>query len=292
VIRSKRRIALFFALLATVFAVAGLASSSASATSLTCTQTKNAFTTPYGCGGLQFQQFTHGVLDMSADGNWWDAPVRATTENQTGPTAPRQDWYVFADTNNNPVTQGGEGDLGDYVAMFAPNGVIPGGCDNGLLHHQACNHTNLVVSNSPSDFCLSVENVPTIVRGHHTFRWFAVLRNCFTGDSRDEGTPQFTLGSDLVTDAVNTVSNPNHYQVWAPVLGQTDESLVNEALLHPEFRHGVGGNARYVLDIQAGGPSGSRLLAYPFNGGLNQVVVVLGCQPPVTLISGLAQVCP
>lgn len=289
--RFKQRCALFIAILATVFTVTGLAASSANATSFTCTQTKNAYTTPYACGGLQFQQFTHGVLDMSADGNFWNASVRATTENQSGPAAPNQDWTVFAEDG---LITGGEGDLGQYVAMFTPNGVIPGGCDVGLQHHQTCGGLNTpqTVSNSPIDYCLSVENVPTVVRGHHTFRWFGVLRNCFLGDFRDEGSPTFTLAvapSDGVH--VNTVTNPNHYMVWAPVLGAQDESLVNEALLHPEFRHWVGGNSRYVLDIQAGGPSGSRLLAYPYNGGLNQVVKVIGCQPPVTLISGLAQVC-
>lgn len=287
------------ALLGVLALLAGLAgltagTGTARATTLTCTQTKAGFVTPFGCGGVQFQQFTHGILDMTADGSFWNAPVRAVTESMTNTS---QDWTAFIDPRdivpgNPPTIQGGEGDVGDYVAMFTPNGVIPGGCDTVTGPHGVCSADNNTVSSSPLDFCLSVQNIIRNVRGHLVERWVAVLRNCFGSNN-----PTFTLGQDKSADTQspltgNTVTNPNPYQVWAPVLDQANESLVNEALLSAFFRHFIGDNTRYVLDIAAGGPSGTQLLAYPANGGLNQNVKVIGCTPWLTLITGLAQVCP
>ena len=257
-------------------AVAGAAATTASATTLTCTQTKTSFATPYGCGGLQLQYQVKGILDMAADGNYWNAAVRVSTGSLTSTS---QDWTVFGDTANDPVTTGGEGDLGAYVAMYTPNGVIQGGV------------TGTTVNSSPLDFCLSVQNIQRVVRGVLSQRWVTVLRNCFNGTGG--GAPSFALGTGT---SPNTVTDPNQYQLWAPALATTTVpspvSLVNEALLSGSFRHGIGGNDRYVLDDTAWGGTGTQLIAYPANGGINQQWDVIGCTPPVTQISGLAAICP
>jgi hypothetical protein len=256
----------------------------ASATTLTCTQVKAVYITPYGCGGLQLGYQAKGVLDMAADGNFFNAAVRAEPESVTN-TA--EDWTVFA---LNGITTGGQDDLGQYTAMLTPDGVIPGGCAGAL----PCSATNPDVAVSPADFCLSVENVTRTVRGHRVQRWAAVLRSCFSPATGDDGSPVFVLGA--APAGINTVDDPNLYQLWSPVLATTQNpspiALVNDALLSPGLRHGIGGNDDYVLDDAASGGAGTQLLAYPANGGLNQEWSVIGCTPPVTQISGLNQLCP
>jgi hypothetical protein len=256
----------------------------ASATTLTCTQVKTVYVTPYGCGGLELGYQARGVLDMAAAGNYWNAAVRAEPESVTD-TA--EDWTVFA---LNGSTTGGQDDLGQYTAMLTPDGVIPGGCAGGL----PCSASNPDVAVSPADFCLSVENITRTVRGHPAQRWVAVLRSCFAAGGGDPATPGFVLGA--APTGINTVDDPNLYQLWSPVLATTAVpspiALVNVALLSPGLRHGIGGNDDYVLDDSGSGGAGTQLLAYPADAGLNQEWSVIGCTPPVTQISGLNQLCP
>ena len=196
-------------------AAGAVTASGASATTLTCTQTKASFTTPYGCGGLELQYTAKGILDMAADGSYWNAPVRAKTESLTDTS---EDWTVFAVGG---VTTGGEADLGSYVAMFTPNGVIPGGCGAPGGAYVACGAAgaSLTVTPSPSDYCLSVEDVYRTVHGQHVQRWAGVLRPCFAdaGGPRQAGAPGVHSRNDQQYDSAGR--GQQHCQRREPVPG-------------------------------------------------------------------------
>lgn len=290
--RIKRYFALGASLLVSLFVLVGFVTTGASATTLTCTQTANTFVTPYGCGGLESQFAGRGSLSLAVlgtstvnnvVGNYSNSPVGVKLTSLTDTT---QDFTVFA---INGLTNGGEGDLGSYVAMYTPNGHIPGGC----TLTGPCSATNDVVKESPLDFCISVQDYYPIVRHQRVQRWRTVLRNCFISASdpnRDVfGTPGFVLGNGTNP---NAVTNPNLYQTWSPTTGSVGLFLVNKALHYPWARHGWGSNAPYVLDDTAFGGSGTQSIAFPENDGINQLWQILGCTPPVTDLNTQYQLCP
>lgn len=247
---------------AALAAVIGLALP-AGATTLTCTNIAGATSGPIGCGGLQSVFTGHGTQDISAQGNFSNAKI--ITAADTLGTNSAEDFTVYTVPGHE-----GQGSLGEYVAMFTPLGKIPG-APAGDFAPADGNHA--------LEFCISVQNQVTRVGGKLVQRWFAVLRNCWLGGT------SFT-GPDGA--APGTVTDPNTYEVWEPVVGNGNGlELVNKALLTSAGRHGIGPNTNYVLDIKANGGPGTQLIAYPeHNSPPNELWTVLGCTAPVSVLDG------
>jgi hypothetical protein len=72
------------------------------------------------------------------------------------------------------------------------------------------------------------------------------------------------------------------------VTGANGLLFVNQSLSH-NFNSG---NTQYVLDIKGSGASGSRLLAFPENDGLNQQWSLIACTHPGDVLSTGYQFCP
>ena len=244
----------------------------AGATTLTCTNIAGATVVPLGCGGLESATTTHGTLDLAVlgagTGNYFNSPVGVQTASLSNT---REDFTVFAVGGK---TTGGPGNLGEFVAMYTPNGKIP-----GFTVQPAAGHT--FTANS-SDLCLSVVSENNGPGG--AARWNTVLRNCNTNGT-------FTIGTNTATAPIRnavTAGHANGFQVWAPVTGANGLLMVNETLSHG-FKSG---NTQYVLDIKGAGGTGSGTLAYPENDALNQEWSVIGCTEPVTDLSTGYQLCP
>jgi hypothetical protein len=289
---------------AAVVAVAGLAfaAGTASATTLTCTNVANATLPPVGCGGAQLAYQSKGVLDLavlgqgSTSGNYWNSPVGFLTDSTS---AAREDFTVFA--VNGSITDG-PGGLGEYVAMYTPDGNVPSftGTVKGVHGTYSNTTPDIGTSFNPGTnvYCLSVENLNNGPKG--ALRWRTVLRTCNTNGSFEYGnnsecpTPVITVTPDVTTAAVtctsyNSVSSSraNRYQIWSPVSGSTGLEMINESLSfdHP---HGTNpSNTPYVLDDTAFGGTGTWGLAYPENDGLNQQVSVIGCTDPLKGLEAL-----
>jgi hypothetical protein len=267
----SRRIA---ALAAGAILTAGLAltgATTAHATTLTCTNTASATTDPIGCGGLQSAFTAHGTLDMAvlgtgtASGNYYNSPVGVQTDSQANV---REDFTVFAVGG---ATSGGPGNLGRYVAMYTPDGKIPG------FTAQPAPGTTFTANSS--DLCLSVVSENNGPKG--AARWNAVLRNCNTNGT-------FTMGNDTTVENAVTAGHANAWQEWAPVTGASGLLMVNDTLSHG-FRSG---NVQNVLDIKGNGGPGTALLAYPENDGLNEQWSIIGCTQPADVLSTGYQFCP
>jgi hypothetical protein len=278
-----RKIAWLAAVPALAAGAAFAAVPAAQATTLTCTHTAGATTSPIGCGGIQSATTAHGMLDMAVlgsggvNGNFFNSPVGVLTDSQS---QVREDFTVFA--VNGHIT-GGPGDLGVYVAMYTPNGRVAsftgtvGGVTGTYTNAVPDAGTNFTVGSNV--YCISVVSQHNGPGG--AARWNAVLRNC-----NSNGT--FTMGNDGTIENSVTSSHANAYQVWAPVTGANGLLFVNESLSH-SFHHG---NTQYVLDIKGSGGSGSRLLAFPENDGLNQEWQLIGCTHPADVLSTGYQFCP
>lgn len=252
--------------------VAAVTATPALATTLTCTNLAHATLSPIGCGGIRSATTAHGQLDMAVlgvggvNGNFFNSPVGVATDSQSNV---REDFTVFAVGGS--IT-GGPGNLGKYVAMYTPDGNIPG------FSTQPAAGSNFTANSQ--DLCLSV--VSNGLFGSAK-RYQAVLRNCNTNGT-------FHLGTNTTPSDENSVTSghANAFQVWAPVTGANGLLLVNESLSH-NFHSG---NVQYVLDIKAFGGNGSRLLAYPENDGLNQEWSIIGCTHPADVLSTGYQFCP
>jgi hypothetical protein len=269
----------------------GLASlpGSASATTLTCTNTNNALVSPIGCGGLQFAYTAKGVQDVAAGGDFWNAHVTTALDSTSNPF---EDFTVYA---LGGLTTDGPGGLGIYVAMYTPLGKVSGfkidtlpagytGTDTvGEVLTNAYPVPGSTFSAEPNDYCLSTESADT--GPHHAARWHVVLRTCSTNGI-------FTYGNDVTGTGhtLNSVSTStaNRFQLWAPVTGMSGLLFINDSLSHG-FK---AGNTPYVLDDPAFGGPGSWLLAYPENDGLNQEGSIIGCTQPVTLLDTSYANCP
>jgi hypothetical protein len=262
------------AILALALAVTG--ATMANATSLSCTNTQSAVTSPYGCGGLQIAPgYVHGVLDMATTTTADSAAVTVAADSVTNS---REDFTVFP--LGGSLTDG-PGGLGDYVAMVTPTGHIAhytqttavtatGGCTSAAgtytnsipcpgAHFQALSGT----------YCLSVAQ---FVGPNGKLRWWALLRLCSTNGT-------FVYGTSTGPGSVS-FSFANRWQLWSPVTGVTGLKMVNVSL-HNKF------NSDYDLNITMNGGAGAQLQAYPDNtGGVpNDQWDIIGCTPPITLLS-------
>ena len=251
------------------------------ATTLTCTHTAGALTSPIGCGGAQSASHTHGTLDMAvlgtgnANGNYYNSPVGVMTDSQA---QVREDFTVFALSG---LTTGGPGNLGRYVAMYTPNGRVQqftgtvGGTPGTYTNSKPDAGTTFTAG--ANAFCFSVTQIGN--GPHGALRWNAVLRNC-----NSNGT--FTMGNDTTIENAVTYSHANRWQLWAPVIGSHGLELINTSLRNRS-------NVNYVLDIKGNGPSGSRLLAYPGHDALWEEWSIIGCTHPADELNvGSYQFCP
>ena len=258
----------------------GLAAAPASATTGTCTAHAGALTppSPIGCGGLQLLYAGHGDLGISAAGNFSNAKVVMAAEASNS----SQDFTVFQLPDFHTGSPfAGEGNLGEFVAMFTPLGQIPGNPHNDFDPSSALGHKSM-------QFCISVQNQLVRVRGHLVQRWKGVLRNCWSHDTTFFGPSGAVPGG---------VSHPNPYQVWEPIVGDGGLSFVNKALLSRSLRHGLGGNGNYVLDDSGFGGPGTQVIAFLQKSGgttsQNQEWRVRGCTDPGASLNGGADTdCP
>jgi hypothetical protein len=267
-------LALFAGLLTAAYAAGG-----AQATTLSCTNTQSAVTSPYGCGGLQIAPgYPHGTLDMATTTTADSAPVVAQPDNINGTIAPHEDWTVFPE--NGSLTSG-PGGLGEYVAMQTPFGhvahfQITGAVANtGGCAFAVGTYTNMTPCPGATfkalsgTYCLSVANF----RGFNgKVRWWALLRLCSTNGTFVYGT---STGPGFVS-----FSFANRWQLWAPVTGDAGLKMVNISLFN-RF------NSDYDLNITGGAGPGVQLQAYPDNTGghNNDQWDIIGCTPPITLLS-------
>lgn len=270
----------------------GAAAVPAGASTLKCTATES-------CGGADLAYAGHGQLslavlnpDSTINGGFGynNEEVGFTF---SGASNGSQDFTVFQDSTEAPGLGGVYGH-GNYVAMYTPGGKLPFD-----LASPACvkdspaagEYTCSAGAGSLIPYCVSVEDTYPTVRGHVVQRWALVLRNCFAWP----GT-KFTVGvhgSSTVTEAEDTVTQPDLYQLWAPteVPGPFLE-FQDVALNSTHWRHGYTAGHNFVMDDRAFGPSGTWGLAYPENDQLNQKFTIIGCTQPVTVFNTAYYNCP
>ena len=262
-----------------------VAATSAWGTTLTCTGIKSQAVPPFGCGGAQLAYQAKGVLDLavlgqgSPSGNYWNSPVGVLADSES---ATREDFTVFAVSGS---ISDGPGGLGEFVAMYTPDGNIASFTQGGVAHTNAVPQPgNFTVGTNV--YCLSVENLHNGPRG--ALRWHVVLPNCNTngtfayGNNGNNLTPPVAATENSVTPG-----SANAFQVWAPVSGPSGLLLIDESL-----SHGFRSNTPDVLDDSGFGGSGTGALAYPENDGLNQQWTVIGCSDPVSQLDTGYQFCP
>lgn len=280
--RIKHYLAVLAAALIPILGVSATMSADANATTLTCTNTQSAITSPDGCGGLRIAQpYSHGALDMATTTTVDSAPVVVQPDSILNS---HEDWTVFALGGN---VNDGPGGLGMYVAMTTPNGRIAhfqitgavtntGGCAFAIG-----TYTNMIpcpgatFKTLSGTYCLSVAR---FVGSNGKLRWWALLRLCSTNGT-------FVYGTQTATGSVS-FSLANRWQLWAPVNGDTGLKMVNVSL----FNHF---NSDYDLNITGAGGAGQQLQAYPDNTGgfSNDQWDIIGCTPPITLLATPYQLC-
>jgi hypothetical protein len=247
----------------------GAAANMAGATTLTCTNIAGATTGHLGCGGLQLAYNAKGTLDIAADSNTQNAVVRVQPDSLGNPN---EDFTAFAVSGHE---YGSVGNLGRYVAMFTPDGVIPQYSTSGPGGPFV---TGVPAPGAgfwagPNTHCISIvsENNGPVVNGHHLARWNVVLRNCTDGE--------FTYGTGALPGTV-TAGFGNQYQEWAPVAQGSNLELVNVWLHNHK-------NVDYALNDAGFGGAGTHLIAYPDQGSTtNEQFTLLGCTAPSTTLSG------
>ena len=165
------------------------AAATASATTLTCTGVANQVTPPLGCGGAQLAYTAKGSLDLAVlGGNYWNSPVGFVTDSVSTSS---EDFTVFAVDGS--VTDG-PGYLGEYVAVYTPDGKFASFTQGGTVHTDAVP--------APGTFTVGA-NVYAISVGqlnngpHGALRWNAELRN-----ANSNGT--FTYGKPVTTPSLGT----------------------------------------------------------------------------------------
>ena len=247
----------------------------ASATTLTCTNTLSATQAPFGCGGLQIASgYKFGSLDLSTNGVVADsAPVVVEPDSVS---SNNEDFTVFA---LDGLETGGPGDLGQYVAEVTPDAkiayftpvTVPAGCAqvHGTVYKNAVPCAGETFNQGPGDYCLSVAN---FVGPNGKLRWWVLDRLCDTSGT-------FTYGT-ATTPGTVPGSHANKWQVWAPVTGVSGLKMVNVSLRN-KF------NSDYDLNVTGAGGANSSVQAYQDNtGGVsNDQWTVIGCTPPITLLN-------
>ena len=165
-----------------------LAAGPVSATTLTCTGVANQVTPPLGCGGAQLAYTAKGSLDLAVlGGNYWNSPVGFTTDSTSSSA---QDFTVFA--VNGSVTDG-PGYLGEYVAVYTPDGKFASFTQNGTKYTNAVPAAGTFTV-GPNVYAISVEKLGN--------RWFAVLRNANSNGA-------FTYGKDALSDITGVLPTLN-----------------------------------------------------------------------------------
>jgi len=177
------------ALAAGVTLLAGLAvtAGTASATTLTCTGIANQVTPPLGCGGATLAYQAKGTLDLAVlGGNYWNSHVGFLGDS-TGATA--EDLTVFAVDGS--VTDG-PGGLGEYVAVYTPDGKFASFTQGGVRYADAVPAPGPFTVGTDV-YAVSVEQLANGPRGAE--RWNTVLRN-----ANSNGT--FTYGETLTAPSL------------------------------------------------------------------------------------------
>lgn len=276
------------AIVAAALGIGGLSlAAGAGATTLTCTNIAGPVSngTPVGCGGLQTAAgYKYGNLDLTADGNYFNAVVRVQADNEANSN---QDFTAFA---VNGLTTGSYGDLGKYVAMLTPFGKIPqftvtkdsvNPANVGKSFANAIPDQGATFTAGPADHCISVEDINN--GPNHALRWNVVLRNCNTNGA-------FVYGVDNTTTVTTgSVSSgfANAYQEWAPVNGEFGLELVNVWIT--SHHH----NVPYTLNITGASGAGTHTIAYPDTSpSLNESWNGLGCTPPLSVLGTPYASCP
>lgn len=270
----------------------------AGATTLTCTNVNGALLSPFGCGGLQSDSSVSNPLDLAHVTNAYNGLVTV----QADANSPSEDWTAFAVTppsilSTTSIT-GSVGDLGAYIAMDTPNGLIPRftvvtpGTSGGPT--DKCNTTNTagttytnaypcagtVFTAGADDLCLSVEHASNVAGTNGKYRWWTVLRECNTNGAFKYGKP---AGPGLPNGAPGLVMGgfANQYQEWAPINSGQSGFLMDNIWL---FNHK---NIDYLLNITGNGPANTAVQAYPDSGlpPLWEQWGIIGCTPPANLLA-------
>lgn len=240
----------------------------ANAATLRCTSTES-------CGGATLADTAKGTLSLSVlkpdasinDGfGYWNEPVGVSTAGSAEGT---QDFTVYQQSGES-TGMGGVYGHGNYAVVYTPGGKTP-------------NDTAFGGTGSETAYCLSVQDLYRTVRGQKVQRWATVLRNCNAQVGRSA--PAFTPGTRS-PEVASVVSNPNPYQLWAPVeVSGPDLEFQDVALNNSTLRHGYTGGKNFVLDDTGFGGSGTQAIAYPENDGLNQKFQIDGCTKPITVFN-------
>ncbi len=164
----------------------------AHATTLTCTGIANQVTPPLGCGGAQLAYTAKGTLDLAVlGGNYWNSPVGFATDGQVS----TEDFTVFA--VNGDVTDG-PGYLGEYVAVYTPDGKFASFTQNGTKYTDAVPAPGAFTV-GPNVYAISVEKLSN--------RYYAVLRNANSNGTFTYGSNKvFTLTGDTITSGTSIIS--------------------------------------------------------------------------------------
>ena len=265
----------FAALAAGAILTTGLAltATTADATTLTCTHTAGATTAPIGCGGIRSATTAHGDLDLAVlgtggtSGNFFNSPVGVSADSQSNV---REDFTVFA--VGGAIT-GGPGNLGEYVAMYTPNGKIPG------------------FTTQPAPGSRSRRTPPT-----------CACPSCSSPSARTARSagPRCSATATPTARSTSAPTPRPATRTASPAATRTPtrcghRSPARTACCSPTSRlshHFHSGNTLYVLDIKGSGAAGSRLLAFPENDGLNQEWSLIGCTHPADVLSTGYQFCP
>lgn len=245
----------------------------AQATTLTCTNIATATASPFGCGGLQSAGTLRGTLDLAHLSNVYNTLVTVAPDASNV----SEDWTAFKVDG-----LAGPGNLGIYVAMDTPDGLIPDfttvtsppGCAHasGTTYANAYPCAGETFTAGPNDLCISVEHASRVPGTNGKLRWWSVLRSCNTNGT-------FTYGTAATSGTV-TAGFANQWQAWAPVISGSGYILVNTWLRNHD-------NLNYVLDITGNGGGGTAVQAYPENDQVNEEWGLIGCTLPASHLGGV-----
>ena len=182
------------AVLTLVTGAGAVAASTASATTLTCTGVANQVTPPLGCGGAQLAYTAKGTLDLAVlGGNYWNSPVGFETDSVS---TPAEDFTVFA---VNGDVHDGPGYLGEYVAVYTPDGKFASFTQGGITYTDAVPAAGASFTVGANVYALSVEKLDNGPKG--AAREWGVLRNA-------DSNGIFTYGKTVTDDVCAATPTP------------------------------------------------------------------------------------
>ena len=143
-------------------------------------------------------------------------------------SATREDFTVFAVDGS--VTSG-PGGLGEYVAMYTPDGKIASFTQGGATFTSAVPKPGAFQVGT-NVYCISVENLYNGPKG--ALRWHAVLRNCNTNGTFEYG----NNGQPVTTPAVPangvSVTNTSAYPVSVALAGGSGVKVNGTTVTTPD----------------------------------------------------------